>query len=144
MEFNIGTLPFDEVRTFLIETDKEFQTPLSSKLNIEEYAFKLAHHSEFSYCHDESEIVGMISCYMNRPPYAYISNVCVRSNYRNRGIFKQLFNNLVDTLKTRGFTTIRLEVSDDNVIARKAYANMGFFFSERASEYSCYLTFSIK
>ncbi len=144
MEFNIGKLPFNEVRTFLFETDKEFQTPLSSKLNIDEYAFKLSHYSEFSYCNDESIIVGMISCYMNRPPNAYISNVCVRSHYQNQGIFKQMFNNLVDALKSRGFTTIRLEVSDDNVIAQKAYTNMGFIYSNRASDNSYYLSFSIK
>lgn len=143
MEFKIEELSFDEVRQFLVETDDELLTPLSQKVNIEEYAFKLARFSVFSYCLDGNQIIGLICCYMNRPPQAYISHVCVRSTYRNKGVFRQLFSGLVEKLKDLGFTSIRLEVGDENVVAQSVYDRMGFVFDERASAISRYLVFHI-
>lgn len=144
MDYRFGNLPFEDVYRFLVETDNEFPAPLSKKVNLTDYALKLAHFSEFSFCIEDHSIAGMISCYMNRPPIAFISNVCIRSNYQNMGVFKRLFSNLTTHLKSKGFSIVHLEVSDANIIAQKAYLSVGFQAKERASNTSHYFEFLVK
>ena len=143
MEFKLSTLTYEEVLRFLKETDNEFQLPLSAKVDLLSYAKKLSEFSMFSYCVENEMIVGMISCYMNRPPEAYISNVCVRSEFRKRGLFLTMFNNLLNCLKELHFSSIRLEVANDNTIARTVYSKLGFLPSGVASDKSQYLSFTI-
>lgn len=126
LKFSYGKLTFEEVREFLLETDKEFPTPLSTHVDIDVYAKKLSDFSDFSICRDGDDIVGMISCYTNRPPIGYISNVCIKSSYQGQRIFSVLFHKLVDQVKEHGITLIRLEVDKNNTKAKDVYLHCGF------------------
>lgn len=139
MKYSFSKLSFEQVHKFLIETDNEFATPLSSKVNIEEYAKKLSDFSHFAYCTDDDNIIGMISCYVNNPPLGYISNVCVKSEYQNMGIFSSMFSTLIDSLKQLGIKILKLEVDNDNTKAQKVYLKKGFAVSTQASEHSKYM-----
>ena len=143
IDYLFGSLSYDEIYQFLLDTDTAFQTPLSNKVNLEEYARKLSTFSMFSYCRDEGSIVGLISCYMNYPPEAYISNVCVQPYYRNKGLFKKMLEVLIKQLEQTAFTSIRLEVSDDNVLAQIVYKKSGFVPIGRASYNSQYLVLNL-
>ena len=136
IHYLFGSLSYDEIYQFLLDTDAVFQTPLSNRVNLEEYARKLSAFSVFSYCRDEGSIVGLISCYMNHPPEAYISNVCVQSDYQNKGLFKKMLEVLINQLEQTTFTTVRLEVSDYNVLAQIVYKKSGFRSIGRASDNS--------
>ena len=124
--FSYGKLSFEEVRTFLLETDKEFPTPLSEQVDIDAYARKLSEFSDFSFCRLDGNIVGMISCYTNQPPLGYISNVCVKKLYQGQRVFSGLFHHLLNNLKGRGFLFLQLEVDIDNHYARTLYEHFGF------------------
>jgi len=143
MKYTFSRLSFEQVYQFLLETDKEFATPLSSKVNIEEYAKKLSDFSHFAYCIDENKIIGMISCYINNPPLGYISNVCVKSSYQKQGVFNTMFLTLIDSLKSLGIKMLRLEVDNNNAKAQNVYLRKGFAFSAQASEHSKYMDFQI-
>ncbi len=143
MNFVFGNLAFEEVKRFLIETDSEFLTPLSSKVNLDEYAKKLSDYSSFAYCIDEKEIIGMISCYTNQPPTGYISNVCIKSNFQGQGLFSKLFSLLVDNCKQLKITILKLEVDNNNVNAQQVYLRKGFNFIHQASEHSKYMEYQI-
>lgn len=133
MEFCFGNLGFEQVLVFLRETDNEFKHPLSEKVDLEDYARKLSQYSSFSYCIDQNEMIGMISCYTNRPPEGYISNVCVKSKFQGRGVFGNLLKRLLKEVVALGIDVIRLEVDEDNVTAQSVYLKNGFVFCGNAS-----------
>jgi ribosomal protein S18 acetylase RimI-like enzyme len=126
LRFSYGKLTFEEVREFLLETDNEFPTPLSAHVDIDAYAKKLSEFSDFSICRDGDSIVGMISCYTNRPPIGYISNACIKKQYQAQKVFSKLFHQLVNNAKDRGILRIQLEVDTDNDYARRIYEHYGF------------------
>lgn len=144
MKYSFSKLSFEQVRQFLWETDNEFSTPLSSKVNIDDYAKKLSDFSHFAYCVDDDQIIGMISCYTNNPPVGYISNVCVKSEYQNKGIFSVMLSTLIDSLKDLEIKTLKLEVDDNNAKAQDVYLRKGFFVSSKASEHSKYMELQIQ
>lgn len=126
LRFSYGKLSFEEVRQFLLETDDEFLTPLSEHVDIDAYAKKLSEFSDFAICLDGKDIVGMISCYTNRPPFGYISNVCVKKQYQGQKVFSNLFSLLLAKLEQRGFEHLQLEVGTDNDKAHSIYEHYGF------------------
>lgn len=126
LKFSYGKLTFEEVREFLLETDKEFPTPLSAHVDIDSYAQKLSEFSDFAICRNEDEIIGMISCYTNRPPIGYISNVCIKRQYQAQKIFSRIFHQLRINAKTQGILRFQLEVDENNNNARRIYEHFGF------------------
>ena len=134
LRFSYGKLSFEDVRSFLLETDNEFPTPLSACVDIDVYARKLSEFSDFSLCWDGESIVGMISCYTNRPPKGYISNVCVKKDYQRKGIFCKLFFLLLDEISSKGIEILRLEVNNNNPNALEIYIHSGFRVIERRDD----------
>ena len=114
------------IRDFFYHTDNEFDVPLSQKVNVDEYTFKLYSYADFFVCYDDDKIVGMICCYMNRPPEAYISHVCVASEYQRKGIFRMLFKELIIFCRSLNINNISLEVGKNNIKAQKVYECIGF------------------
>lgn len=140
MEIVFGHLTYEEVYEFLKDTDEEFDVPLSEKVNLSEYASKLSKLSSFSYCIDNGHIVAMISCYVNRPPVGYISNVCIMRQYQGKGLFTKLLSKLKDESRLLGITYFRLEVNVDNINARHVYEHVGFDYETlSANGGSCYM-----
>lgn len=132
--YTFSTLSFEEVRRFLLETDKEFPTPLSESVDINDYARKLSTYSDFSLCYYGDELIGMISCYTNRPPMGYISNVCVKKDYQGRGVFQGMFVCLLDKVKHKKISVIRAEVDIFNYSAINTYLKRGFILVEARAE----------
>ena len=127
------------IRDFFYETDEEFDIPLSQKVDVDEYTMKLYEYSDFYVCFDGVDIAGLICCYTNRPPDAYISHVCVRREYQSRGIFKHMLLHQ-QTKKAVSFhyqiNTISLEVAHKNLRARTVYERLGFVLESEREESS--------
>ena len=132
------TPPLESIREFFYRTDKEFDVPLSQKVNVDEYTFKLYMHAEFFVCYDDNKIIGMICCYMNRPPEAYISHVCVDSEHQGKGIFKELFTLVKKECFIKSIGMISLEVNKNNYNAQQIYKKLGFVDSNK-TEHSTYM-----
>lgn len=144
MEILFGCLTYEKVYDFLEDTDEEFDIPLSQKVNLSDYASKLSKLSSFSYCIDNGHIVAMISCYVNRPPIGYISNVCVVRKYQGIGLFTKLLSKLKDESSHLGITYLRLEVNVDNIRARRVYERSGFKYEDQyENSESCYMRMSL-
>lgn len=127
------TPSLEDIRGFFYRTDSIFDIPLSEKVNIEEYTLKLYTYADFFVCYDDDRIVGMICCYMNRPLEAYISHVCVDSEYQGKGVFGKLFVLLKDKCLKNTINSIVLEVGLLNVKAQLAYERKGFAISEKTN-----------
>ena len=132
------TPTLESIREFFYRTNEEFDVPLNQKVDIEEYTLKLFTYATFFVCYDDETIIGMICCYMNRPPQAYISHVCVSSEYQGKGIFMKLFTCLKSECVKQRFSQIALEVGVKNVKAQNIYKKMGFGIVKQ-SEHSFYL-----
>lgn len=126
LRYVFSVLSFLEVYSFLLETDAEFLSPLSRRVDIGAYAKKLSDFSDFSLCYDGDQLVGMISCYTNQPPVGYISNVCVKKQYQGRGVFSAMFRKLLENLRLRGISMLMLEVDAQNEKAKSIYEHFGF------------------
>lgn len=134
--FKNRTPTLEEVRDFFYQTDSVFDVPVSLRVNIDDYTLKLFNYSRFYTCYNEEEIVGMICCYINQPPTAFISHVCVRSEFHQLGIFSKLLEMLKADCARNGITQIKLEVLVDNIRASKVYEKKGFkVYEKKTSSY---------
>ncbi len=129
--FTYGTLTHDEVLSFLQDTDADHIVPLSMRVDIDAYAKKLSDYSDFALVWSGKKMVGMISCYTNRPPVGYISNVCIKKEYQGKGLFSKLFHLLTEKVIEKGIDTLRLEVDHGNKKAFNVYSHIGFYRMER-------------
>jgi ribosomal protein S18 acetylase RimI-like enzyme len=55
-----------------------------------------------------------------------IDGICVRADWRGRGVGAALTRALVEEGRRRGYPAVRLEVIEDNHIARRLYERLGF------------------
>ena len=142
LEYSIQTPEFQELLDFLKRSDVEFDSPLSAKVDLEEYAAKLWEHSTVVTCRDNGVIIGMINCYTNRPPRGFISNVCVLSGYQGKGVFAKMFSLLCRECCSIGVEEIVLEVNKTNDKALVAYSKIGFTECEDSAD-SLYMIYEI-
>ena len=75
----------------------------------------------------ENEIVGSVYAkilkgkpYQKFDQYAYLGFMYVKSEFRGQGIYKKIINHLVEWSKSKNISEIRLEVYDENTIAKNS------------------------
>lgn len=73
----------------------------------------------------DNYITGLIS-EVKEANFAYISNVCVSSNYRGKGIGKKMIAQIIEIYKNKYFKEIALDVLAENPGAIRLYQNLGF------------------
>lgn len=64
--------------------------------------------------------------YQKYKKYAYLGFMYVKSAYRGRGINKLILERLISWAKKRNISEVRLQVYDENSIAKNAYHKVGF------------------
>ncbi|MCF5706543.1 GNAT family N-acetyltransferase [Pseudomonas syringae] len=75
-----------------------------------------------------ADAVGFISCWTS----AFIKDLVVRDDYRQRGIGKALLNHLFAHLRQRGERTVDLNVMENNLIARCLYEKSDMSYVSRS------------
>jgi len=64
--------------------------------------------------------------YQKYSTYAYLGFMYVKPAFRGKGINQQILQGLIDWAKSHNLTEVRLDVYDDNTIAKNAYLKAGF------------------
>ncbi|NBA85654.1 GNAT family N-acetyltransferase [Emticicia sp. CRIBPO] len=64
--------------------------------------------------------------YLQHSHYAYLGFMYVKPEHRGKGINRLILESLKQWALSQGIKEIRLEVYEDNVMARKAYEKAGF------------------
>ncbi|MFT3750434.1 MAG: GNAT family N-acetyltransferase [Agriterribacter sp.] len=64
--------------------------------------------------------------YQKFTAYAYLGFMYVKPKFRSKGINKLLLKGLIDWARSKEITELRLEVYDENCIAKTAYSKAGF------------------
>jgi len=112
----------------LVQCDRDYKPPLSSRVELPDYAEQLCRKAERLEAWEKGELVGCIAIYCNAADRAraFVSNVCIAPEYRGRGIAAQLMQDALDLAAKFGFERVRLEVDAEARLALKLYRKLGF------------------
>ena len=120
----------DDLVKLLEEVDSDFVPPLSTSLNLHDYAQKMYHSASIFSLHEESKLIAAIAVYSNDPnqKVAFCTMLAVGKNYRNFGLGTNLITTAVNFLKKKEFKFLRLEIYKTNSKAIIFYKRLGFAF----------------
>ena len=74
----------------------------------------------------EEKIVGYISSIYETKNTATIASIAVHPTYRGKNIAKKLLKTLLEILKRKNISEVRLEVRKSNLLAQNLYKSFGF------------------
>ena len=75
---------------------------------------------------DKNKIVGLFVAITRKPPRGLIKMVYIDEKYRGTGLAEKMFKQIVEWLKSKNRTLIRIGVMGKNKRARAFYKKMGF------------------
>jgi len=118
-----------DILSFLMKIDKDYDPPISTKVNLEIYAHKIFLHADIIiiYEHGADSIGGLISFYSNQEygPYSYIPVIGVLKNLRGRGYAKHLLAACFECLNQKNINLVKMQTWSSNP-ALKFYKKLGF------------------
>ena len=123
-----------ELFEFLKNVDQLFiptltQSVENTGLTLEQYADKLSQKATIAYERTPGdEISGMVIGYTSEMPdnWSYITQVAVKKEYQQTGIFRRLFAEYEDYIRRSKIDGIWLTTTSLNFAALKAYERVGF------------------
>lgn len=108
-----------------------FSDPYSRNL-LEALAFTKC--GEFLVAEVDGEIIGYVSAIFEANS-ASITSIAVHPDYRRKEIARKLMLKLLETLREKRISNIKLEVRESNEAARKLYESLGFELCRIESKY---------
>ncbi len=128
-----------QIYSFLKEHEFDFFPPLSSRVNIHEYAEKIYRNAELVIAKETSSIsiVGLTAFYANdyKNKTAFLTNINVSSTYAGKGIVKEMLRRMNAILINKGFKSVSLEVYKDNQKAIHLYQKVGFKVQDSSRDF---------
>lgn len=142
MTIAIEQLSLPELKSFLREQAQDAFPSLKDEDKLNVLAEKWQSHAEFCTCRLDNRLVGMIAFYANdsETGLAYIPHVYVSPFHRREGLFSKMLKLIEESITTRGFTKIKLEVDKNNLNAQAVYQKNGFSIIGETSLTSLYMT----
>lgn len=118
----------DDLARHLKACDRAFMPPLSERLDIVEYAVRLATNAIRFEAWSSNELTGLIAVYCNAADgrKAFITSVSVLSQQQGKGIAADLLDRCIVYVQKLGFHRIELEVNSGNRAAIALYERFGF------------------
>ena len=116
-----------QIAEHLSRCDESFVPPLSDRVDIADYAHKIAGMAMRFEAWD-SALVGLLAVYCNdrERGVAYVTSVSVLQEWRGRGIAASLVDHCIAHAKAEGFRRVELEVDAENANAVRLYEHQGF------------------
>lgn len=117
-----------EIAEHLRTCDNDFMPPLSSRVNINEYAQKILSKAIRFEAWSDGTLVGLVATYCNdqEKRVAYITSVSVLKKWTGKGIAAYLMSRCMKHVKALRMRQICLEVASDNTPAIRLYDKCGF------------------
>ena len=128
VEFGLNKASEAQIVEHLLRCDADFVPPLSDRVEISDYAKKIASKAMRFEAWSGDMLVGLVAAYYNDQEQrtAYITGVSVLREWTGKGIAASLMRRCIDNAKASGMRQISLEVASDNVPAIKLYEKSGF------------------
>jgi ribosomal protein S18 acetylase RimI-like enzyme len=132
VEYLLNKASEAEISEHLTECDSDFTPPLSGRVEINNYAMKIANKAIRFEAWSDRKLIGLIAAYCNNQESrnAYITSVSVLREWTGKGIAAHLMNQCIEYVKAMGMRQISLEVANGNAHAIKLYKKTGFVLSD--------------
>lgn len=117
-----------EIADHLLRCDTDFVPPLVGRVEIIDYAKKIANMAMRFEAWAGGTLIGLVAAYCNHQEsrIAYITSVSVLRAWMGKGIAARLMGVCIEYAKASGMQQIGLEVTVQNAPAIKLYAKSGF------------------
>ena len=127
-----------ETADHLSRCDADFVPPLSGRVEISDYAQKIASKAMRFEAWSGGTLVGLVAAYCNdqKKRIAYITSVSVLREWTGKGIAANLMKQCIEHAETSGMRQISLEVASDNTPAIKLYEKSGFVVGKVKAPFS--------
>jgi ribosomal protein S18 acetylase RimI-like enzyme len=127
LQYRRDTATSDDVHAHLTRCDADFTPPLSTRLDLRDYAGKLAERAARFEAWDGEKLVGLVAAYVTPgAPQAFISNVSVEPELRGHGVAAALVADCIDRARDSGAARLKLEVATADRAAGRFYEKLGF------------------
>lgn len=128
IEFRSNRASEAQLTEHLSRCDAEFVPPLSGRIEINNYAKKIASKATRFEAWSGDKLVGLVAAYCNdqEQRIAYITSVSVLREWTGKGIAAHLVGQCIKHAEVSGMRQISLEVASDNTPAIKLYERSGF------------------
>lgn len=132
VEFLLNKASAVQITDHLLCCDTDFVPPLSGRVEIRDYAKKIASKATRFEAWSGGIPVGLVAAYCNDQEnrIAYITSVSVLKEWTRKGIAAGLVGQCVEHAKVSGMRQISLAVAADNTPAIKLYEKSGFIVSK--------------
>jgi ribosomal-protein-alanine N-acetyltransferase len=116
------------VAAHLRACDGSFLPALSTRVELEAYAAKIAQFAERTEAWSGMELAGLVAAYANDPERrtAFITSVSVLPTWQGQGLGSRLLLACIERVRGLGFEGIELEVDGRNTAAMQLYRKHGF------------------
>jgi ribosomal protein S18 acetylase RimI-like enzyme len=134
-----------DIAAHLARCDAQFIPPLSTRIELDVYAAKIAAHAERFEAWAEDGLAGLIAVYCNDPARraGFITNVSVVPERGGQGIATRLMRDCVDHVRREGFALLSLRVGQGNGTAIRLYGKCGFTAAAAAAESDIIMTLEL-
>jgi len=128
VEIVINRATAADIESHLLNCDTRFNPPLSSRVNINDYAVKLAEKAVTFGAYIGGDLVALVAVYINKESgmKAFISNVSVLDELEGTGVASLLMDLCIDHVRDHKIKVLALEVSSLNKRAISFYTRYGF------------------
>lgn len=75
---------------------------------------------------EREQVIGIVALVDGTPEGQYVESIWVAPAHRQRGVFRALLDAVVEMGHLMGLDELLLWVLEDNTVARRAYARLGF------------------
>ncbi len=132
VEYHLNQASAVELAEHLLRCDVDFVPPLSDRVNINDYAQKIANKAARFEAWSGGTLIGLVAAYCNdsESRISYITSVSVLREWTGKGIARDLTNLCIEHAQAMGMRQISLEVASDNAPAIKLYEKSGFVASK--------------
>ena len=80
---------------------------------------------------ERGDVIGIAGLVVDHPEEPeHVESIWVAPTHRNRGVSRSLLNRMIEIARRAGLTHLWLWVLEDNLLARRVYARLGFAWTE--------------
>ena len=128
VEYLVNKASAAEICAHLSSCDADFVPRLSTRVEMQDYAKKIASRATRFEAWAGDKLVGLMAVYCNNQEQriAFITSVSVLKIWAGKGIATNLLAQCVEHAKMSGMQQVSLEVAQNNLPAVKLYEKMGF------------------
>ena len=117
----------EELFHFVCETDSLFTPPLSYRIDIKEYSYKMASKATLFITRQKDEILACNAVYVNpRPGFSYATFLAVKKEYEHLGIGARLILKAIKYAQQQNSSSYELQMRASNIEMLEFYKKLGF------------------